>query len=495
MGSSNYPRDAVDRAVATGYKSAQLQRALRAAALGLSIALCGLTVLLLLGKSWFPLPLVTLGVIGGAAAAAVAWRKSQRSSYEIAQILDREWKSNDQVSTALHFAGDSSEASEFVRAQRQLAVRVVADHNASDALPWKATPVVWFAAALLLAVVVLTGLRYSVAPTLALDSALTPGLLSGESQAEQQPALDSDLEQNTKPAATDNATASGEELAEAREPSESVAFPFDPTTASAEAEGPPAAEAEGLDDAANAGDDLNFQQPGDEAGMPPGEQDNAADEKGTNLQRPGDSSEQADADGSWSEKSNSLLDRLKDALEQIRENMSSEAVQAAGQEGTTSADEGSDSAAAPESGDQPGEPSAEGEGGAAEASMDPAEPQPGSQQASQGSGSESGTGSEGQGDANGAAGDGEGSKEFQRRQEQEAAFQALEEFYLQRAEELTGDVLVETSTGEVSAAATPYRDQQGGRREGAGIAVRDEAPAAYRTFVENYFREIRSNQE
>ena len=124
--------------------------------------------------------------------------------------------------------------------------------------------------------------------------------------------------------------------------------------------------------------------------------------------------------------------------------------------------------------------------------MDPGEPVEGAQQASQGSGSSGGAGSEGEGDSAGAAGDGDGSKEIQQQQAQDAAFEALEEFYLQRAEELSGDVLVETNNSEVSAAATPYRPQQASRREGSGVAVRDEAPAAYRTFVENYFREIRS---
>lgn len=493
MSSSNHPPDAVDRAVAAGYKSVQRQRALRAAALGASIALGGLAVLLLIGSGWFPVPLVGLGVIGGAVAAAASWRMSRRSSYEIAQILDGAWESNDQVSTAVHFAGDSGEAAEIVRAQRRLAVSAAANQDATDVLPLKATPAVWIAAALLLAVVALTGLRYSVAPTLALGSALTPALLTGESESEQQPALESDLEQNSKPAANDRPAGLGEELAEAREQAEPAAPPFDPTMASAEDQ--PTAEAEGLDDSAKAGDELDFQQPGDDSGTPEGAQENAADEKGSKLQRPGDSPEQADADGSWSEKSNSLLDRLKDALKQLRENVSSEPAQASAQEGTASAEEGSDSEAAAESGEQSGEPSAEGEGSTAEASMEPAESQQGAQQASQGSGSESGAGSEGTGDSAGAAGDGDGNKQIQEQQAQEAAFKALEEFYLQRAEELTGDVLVETSTSEVSAAATPYRTQQTGSREGAGAAVRDEAPASYRTFVENYFREIRSKQE
>ncbi len=493
MGSSNYPPDAVDRAVAAGRKSAQLQRALRAAALGLAIALGGLTALLLAGSSWFPVPLVGLGVIGGAVAAAVSWRRSQQSSYEIAQILDGAWKSNDQLSTAVHFAGDPGQESEVVRAQRQLAVSAVTNHEAADVLPLKATPMVWLAASLLLAVVALTGLRYSVAPTLALGSALTPALLSGESHAEQQQALESDLEQSSKPSANDKTDGLGKELAEARQPAKSTASPFDPIMANTEEQ--PTAEAEGLDESAQAGDELDFQQSGDEPGMPEGEQENASDEKGSNLERPGESPEQANVDGSWSENSNSLLDRLKDALKQLRENVSSEPAQASSQERTAPAEEGSDAASSSEPGKQSGEPSSEQEGSPAEASMDPPESQPGAQQASQGSGSESGAGSEGTGDSAGAPGDGDGSKEIQERQAQEAAFQALEEFYLQRAEELTGDVLVETSTGEVSSAATPYRTQQAGRREGAGAAVRDEAPASYRTFVENYFREIRSKQE
>lgn len=496
MGSANYAKDAVDQAVAAGYKSAQLQRALRAAALGLSVILASLTALLLVGTAWFPAPLLWLGVVGGIGAAAAAWRMSQLSSYEVARILDREWNSNDQVSTAYHFAGGSEEAAEVVRAQRELAVGVVANRNAAEAVPLKPTPVVWVAAALLLAVMALTGLRYSVAPTLALESALTPALLSGESESAQQPALETDLEQNSKAAANDKATALGEEIAESREQADPMASPFDPAIANGEEASLASAEAEGLDTSANAGDELDFQQPGDQSGKPGGEQDGEGEQQGSNLDRSGDTPEKRESDSSWSEKSNSLLDRLKDALKQLRENMASEPTQASAQEGAASAEEGSDSAASPESGkQQPGDPAAEGEGAAAEASMDPGEPQEGAQQASQGSGSNSGEGSEGEGDSAGAAGDGDGSKEIQQQQAQDAAFEAMEEFYLQRAEELSGDVLVETNTGEISAAATPYKTQQSSRREGAGVAIRDEAPAAYRTFVEKYFREIRSKQE
>lgn len=496
MRSSSYAADAVDQAVAQGRKSAQLQRGLRAAAVGLSVALASLAVLLLLGTSWFPTLLLWLGVLGGAGAAAASWRLSGLSNYEIARILDREWQANDQVSTACHFAGDSGEAAEVVRAQRRLAVSAVANRHGAEALPLKATPAVWVVAALLLSVMALTALRYSITPTLALESALTPALLSGESQTAQQAANETDLERSSNPAANDKAAALGEELAEAREQAEANnPSPFDPTIANSEDAALAAAEAEGLDASPNAGDELNFQQPGDKPGTPEGEQDGAGDEKGSNLQRPGDSAEQAKADSSWSEKSNSLLDRLKDALKQLRENMSSEPAQSSAQEGTASAEEGAESAESPQSGEQPGDPSAEGEGAAAEASMDPAQPQQGAQQASQGSGSESGAGNEGESDSAGAAGDGDGSKQIQQQQAQDAAFKAMEEFYLQRAEELSGDVLVETSSGEISAAATPYNPQQAGRREGAGAAVRDEAPAAYRTFVENYFREVRSKQE
>jgi hypothetical protein len=116
-------------------------------------------------------------------------------------------------------------------------------------------------------------------------------------------------------------------------------------------------------------------------------------------------------------------------------------------------------------------------------------------QAAQGGGDYSGSGNEGEGQSEGAAGDGEGTKEIEKRLAQQAAFEALEEFYLQRAEELSGDVLVETTTGEASAAATPYRLQQGSHRDNSGLALRDEAPAAYQEFVENYFREIRLKEE
>jgi hypothetical protein len=349
----------------------------------------------------------------------------------------------------------------------------------------------------LLAVASLVGVRYSVAPQLALESSLPPLLFpgwAGESSEELAAALIADRAANEADGDR-NATRSDEQLAEARDAAGPTPLNIDPVAALGEDGASAAPEVEGLDAQADAGDQLSFEDPGSRDDQGPAGDEGSPDEQGSNLDRQAESMERQDADGDWGQQSNSLLDRLKEALKKLSEGRDPESPQTA-QQDPGSQQEGSNAEGSPEASEEGSAEAANGQGAPAEAAMEADESESENpMQAAQDGGDYSGSGNEGEGQSEGAAGDGEGSKEIEQRLAQQAAFEALEEFYLQRAEELSGDVLVETTTGEASAAATPYRLQQGSHRDNSGLALRDEAPAAYRTFVENYFREIRLKEE
>jgi hypothetical protein len=89
----------------------------------------------------------------------------------------------------------------------------------------------------------------------------------------------------------------------------------------------------------------------------------------------------------------------------------------------------------------------------------------------------------------------EGSKELaEHLAEQQAAMDALEEFYQKRAEDIQGEIMVETTETEQTA-QTPYRNVAGRHADRGGAVSRDEIPLAYQRYIENYFRNLRAKDQ
>ncbi len=412
------------------------------------------------------------------ALAWFIWRRSDLSNYRIARRLDRGWNTQDQLATALHFSDDEAQP---VAAQRALAVSAISGRDAREAVPVETPSSVWMATAATGLAAALLVVRLTVAPGLSL-SAPMPGLPTPSQGGATAASAEEDAQEEL--AAGDRSRVAAEaEMAEARDRSDAE---LPPTAAMVPDEGEEAAATMNPD--AQPGDPLSFDQPSEQ----PSDSGMAAEE-GETLDGQEPSSEQAESGSNWSEESNSLLDRLKDALDRMRENAGAEPGDMSQQ--NAESQEGAGEDAAPESG-EPSDAESGADGASAEASMesDGAETQD-AEQASQGNGGTQGPGDEQGGDAAGAAGDGEGEKQIEQQLAQDAAFDNLEEFYLQRAEELSGEVLVETTSGEAVSLSTPYRAQQAGRSDDSGLAARDDAPAAYQAFLENYFRRIRSQEQ
>jgi hypothetical protein len=117
------------------------------------------------------------------------------------------------------------------------------------------------------------------------------------------------------------------------------------------------------------------------------------------------------------------------------------------------------------------------------------------QQTAQGQGSSNTNEAGNQGEAASASGSAEGSKELaEHAAEQQAAMDALEEFYLKRADEIQGEIMVETTETEQTA-QTPYRNVAGRHADRGGAVNRDEIPLAYQRYIENYFRNLRAKDQ
>jgi len=91
-----------------------------------------------------------------------------------------------------------------------------------------------------------------------------------------------------------------------------------------------------------------------------------------------------------------------------------------------------------------------------------------------------------------SAGSNDGSKELTEA-EQMQAMGELDELYQQRAEDMSGEVLIETEAAPQQL-QTPYSPTTAGHRDPGGQVSRDEIPFAYRKFVQKYFEALREKR-
>jgi hypothetical protein len=87
----------------------------------------------------------------------------------------------------------------------------------------------------------------------------------------------------------------------------------------------------------------------------------------------------------------------------------------------------------------------------------------------------------------------EGSKEL-REAEQLAAMDKISELIGRRSQTLTGEVMVEVTSGKQQL-RTAYSQQPAAHAEAGGEINRDEIPLAYHSYVERYFEQVRKLAE
>ena len=198
--------------------------------------------------------------------------------------------------------------------------------------------------------------------------------------------------------------------------------------------------------------------------------------------------------GAPGEESNDLLSRLQDAFKNMLSSMNmdppsgsqpgepsdQESGESSPAEGTPTGQEAAGEAA------QAGESTSDSEGSGGAAPEAP-------QELSQGeSGSES-AGAPPEGSTTSSAGSNDGSKELSESAQLQAMGE-LSELYQQRAEEMAGEVLIETEAAPQEL-QTPYTPTAAGHRDLGGQVNRDEIPFAYRQYVQKYFEALRQKSE
>ena len=492
MGSNDQSAEVVRSAVERGYRRVLGQLSFRDGLLAATVALVGPAVLLVAGTDYFPLALLWLFSAAGLAVAANHWLRSKPTPYGVAQQIDSSWESDDQISTAYHFLDrvldrDSSQdaaSEEWAQLQRRHAGEVADSGDLPAALPFKLPHITYALISITLLIALLFLVRYGTQSTLSLKPPLPQLILQALLGDEPQEELL--IEENQpRPADSDEAAVSlgdekDAELDETTDPEQ-----IDPLgqfpMADELGEEFAMPEVEGLSAEDEFGDELvSDEGAGDEEGG-----------EGQGETEGEDPSDMTDPSSEWNTESEGLMDKLKEAFENMMSKLNMEeqsegkpSDQGAEQESEQASDTPGkgEEAAGTEAGSEEGSQS-ESEGGHADAASDQISMEEGSSEASDQKSETSIA----------TAGTGEGSKEL-REAEQAEVMGELNELYQQRAEDITGEFMIETESAQQTV-RTPYAPRQSGHFDRGAALSRDEIPLAYRTYIKEYFKTIRQETE
>lgn len=460
----------------------------------LAVALGAVCLLFLLGTRYVPVVLAVLAGLLGVWMALERWRSGRPTAYQIAQQIDRRAGLSDEVATAYYFrsVAHRSIAERVVDLQYRHAVQAAGQVDPQLSFPRIVTrsqrTCVW----LLAGALVLFGLRAAVQTQLSFEPPLAvllfgsffdPGVGSPDSEQLAQAAID---DGSLPPAQLESQEPGRKRESEAESLVESLPEErYDPTAE--EEAGLP--EVEGLITLPL--EDMEAEGSPQEASML------ANDSEDPTLGEQDLGELPADTDGTeWSEEAQSLLDKLKQAFSNMLETLDMASVESASSEygeeqGSGTTEEASPSGSPSEAGDADQEAAAE----AASASMEGGEPgEAAGETASAGDVSgEDSTGNQSSGEDASAAGTSDGSKEIVEAEQLEV-FGELENLYMERAEKMKGEVTIETRLAEQSA-RVPYNQRLTSHADTGSAISRDEVPAAFRTYIKNYFETLRGNAE
>ncbi len=462
--------------------------------LALAVGTLALCALLLLGTRYVPFVLLPLAASLGIWVACQRWKSAVPDAYAVAQQIDARENLCDQVATAYYFrtAEDGVFSRDVADSQYRRASKA-ADGIAPEFVFPHSVPWTQRASLLLVGVAVLFfGLRMAVQPQLSLEPPLATLLL--------QTLFGYDLE---RPYAESLRAARMEQQSPGAAVLEDEVFPEKRSAG-------PASKSNPLPD------EEHREPPGDPDALPEVEglitlpleeseieglhQDATTDgdpfEDGPTGEDGADDAPPDPNEDSWNEDSQSLLDKLKQAFANMLQTLDMASVDSAdseaGREQGSGSSEQSSSTGSPADSGSPDElPSAD----AADASMEGGESgdETGETAAAGSTSGQDSSGDQSSGENASAAGSGDGSKEFAEAEQLEV-LGTLEELYIQRSERMQGDVTIETRLAEQSA-NVPYNRRSTTHADRGGTVSRDEIPAAYRTYIQNYFETLRKNVE
>ncbi len=435
-------------------------------ALAVTIGMGGVVLLLLIGTqilNWYwPVLLAALSLGVG------IWqlRKFIPSRYELAQRIDRKMSLADSLSTAVYFSEHPKQGLEGICAiQARSADALASGVSLEQALPLTRSRFVIPAAILFVAASGLFFTRYLVTGSLDLRSSLIDMVVDNFFSSPAEEASAKEARPDLRPR--------GFDPSQPETPGEEQLQPEMPPDAQKGNElksGDPNDSKSGEGDKVQDGQD---EQKGDQNQEGESSKDGAPQNKQSDQQKSGGDQNQ---NSQQSQDQRSLFDKMRDAVNNLMNKMSSEPQK--GQKGgdkqqaknkdkgEKNQDKGEKSEGDPQDSDQPGDQSDQKDAKQSNA--------PG-QKPSQ--------------DAKSGAGQDDGKKDIEKAEALEAMGQ-LTELLSERSAAISGDMLVEVGNTKQQL-KTAMTQQKQGHTDAGGEIHRDQVPLAYQTFVDRYFQEVR----
>jgi hypothetical protein len=439
-------------------------------ALALAIGMGGVVLLLLAGTQildWYwpvLLAAVSLGV------GVYQLRKFIPSVYVLAQRIDRKMALADSLSTAVYFSEHPKPGLESVCAvQFQEADRLAAGVNLEQALPLARSRYLLPALVLLAVASGLFVTRYVMTGSMDLQASLidmvVDNFFTSPAEVASAKAARPDLKLRPFDPSQPNLPPSEEEIQPQLPPD---------AEKGADLKSDPAADSKGGDGEKGPGDaeDKGAEQEEGDSGKDGSPKDKQSDKQDSG----GDDKGQSDSQG---QDQRSMLDKLRDAVNNLMNKMSSDPPQ----KGAPKSGEKQQSKAK-EKGDKSQEKGEKAEGdpqSESDEQGDQGDPKDAKQS--------NAPGQKPSEDAKSGAGQDDGKKDIEKVKALEAMGK-MSELLGERSAAISGEVMVEVGTTKQQL-KTAMTQQKAGHTDAGGEIHRDQVPLAYQTFVERYFQEVR----
>ena len=460
-------------------------------------------MLLLVGAqilNWYWLVLLFAGAL---ATGAYRLRASLLTSYQIAQSVDRRLELKDALSTAYYFNGETNHPAaprDFIEGQRNHAENLARSADIDRGMPFLLPRTAYVNLALVAVAFGMFGLRYGIKRSLDLGSPLVHINLEGFfgnspkiADARARGKRPGDGDNRRDPAAENPWDSKTSDLDPATDAArQSVEDPA-PNNGNTSPDGSAKADSKSTEHLQPGSNPLDSGEKGDpsEASDASANPSPGADSKSGEQNGSKDAKDAKDANQSGNSGENAgLANKLRDALSNLLAKMKPQSKQAGGKpnDSSQSASSRSSQQGEKQEGDSksPGKEQADA---SANSQSEGEQQQGGTQQASQGKSEGRSNNQPNSPDGKSGIGKQDGDKAAREAAEL-AAMGKLSEIIGKRAANITGEVMVEVSSGKQQL-KTQYSDRNGAHAESGGEINRDEVPLAYQQYVQQYFAQMR----
>jgi hypothetical protein len=471
----------VSRLLAAAQRRSFTNLFLEQSSLALAIGMGGAILLLLAGSAIFDWYWVVLVAVASLAVGIYRLRATVPSKYRLAQRIDRRLHLADALSTAFHFSSEEAFGDPAIReAQRQEAESVARSVDVRAAVPFSRPRFLLPAVALAAVAFGLFAVRFAVLHTMSLQPSLAKAAFDTFFPPKKDELAKNQKSRDLSKNSPDQADSDSPTTQQDQQPDSTLNPEEQPDTTNAQA-------ADNSKDAAKGEPQADQnQQPGDQQEKGDKSQNgNDASNNDANKSQDGKSADQKSGQDSKqsSDQNSSLMDKLKDALSNMMNKMKPSESKNGSQQQNAQKDGQSGQQKSNQKGQQ-SQKQAQNESSSQSEQSDSGE----KNQTADAKGAEKSSDKNASQDSKSGIGSADGDKAA-REAEQLQAMGKISEIFGKRAQNVTGEVMVEVGSSKQQL-KTPWAPKQATHSDAGGDIHRDEVPLIYQQFVEQYFEQI-----